>query len=168
MIPGIGTLINGFGVIVSGILARIIFKKELKNFDENLLPLGLLVLALGFRETLKSPDFIFTLFAVIVGSIIGSYLKIEDRVKNFGDYLYLKFEKGESDQTKFIESYLTLELSNVANLPIKIYPEMKIGQISFYYLNSPSEAEYGDVSYGSKYQGQEGPTPSKSHSDFSS
>ena len=64
--------------------------------------------------------------------------------------------------------YLTLELSNVANLPIKIYPEMKIGQISFYYLNSPSEAEYGDVSYGSKYQGQEGPTPSKSHSDFSS
>ena len=46
MIPGIGTLINGFGVIVSGILARIIFKKELKNFDENLLPLGLLVLAL--------------------------------------------------------------------------------------------------------------------------
>ena len=50
----------------------------------------------------------------------------------------------------------------------KIYPEMKIGQISFYYLNSPSEAEYGDVSYGSKYQGQEGPTPSKSHSDFSS
>ena len=64
--------------------------------------------------------------------------------------------------------YLSLELSNVANLPIKIYPEMKIGQISFYYLNSPSEAEYGDVSYGSKYQGQEGPTPSKSHSDFSS
>ena len=56
--------------------------------------------------------------------------------------------------------YLTLELSNVANLPIKIYPEMKIGQISFYYLNSPSEAKYGDVSYGSKYQGQEGPTPS--------
>ena len=62
--------------------------------------------------------------------------------------------------------YLTLELSNVANLPIKIYPEMKIGQISFYYLNSASEAKYGDRNYGSKYQGQEGPTPSKSHSDF--
>ncbi len=62
--------------------------------------------------------------------------------------------------------YLTLELSNVANLPIKIYPEMKIGQISFYYLNSPSESEYGSETYGSKYQGQEGPTPSKSHSDF--
>ena len=61
---------------------------------------------------------------------------------------------------------MTLELSNVANLPIKIYPEMKIGQISFYYLNSPSESEYGSEAYGSKYQGQEGPTPSKSHSDF--
>tara|TARA_Y100001970_G_scaffold41330_1_gene50956 strand:- start:82 stop:657 length:576 start_codon:yes stop_codon:yes gene_type:complete len=62
--------------------------------------------------------------------------------------------------------YLTLELSNVANLPIKIYPEMKIGQISFYYLNSPSESEYGTETYGSKYQGQEGPTPSKIHTDF--
>ncbi len=62
--------------------------------------------------------------------------------------------------------YLTLELSNVANLPIKIYPEMKIGQISFYYLNSPSESEYGTETYGSKYHGQEGPTPSKIHTDF--
>ena len=62
--------------------------------------------------------------------------------------------------------YLTLELSNVANLPIKIYPEMKIGQISFYYLNSPSESKYGSDIYGSKYQGQEGPTPSRGHTDF--
>ena len=62
--------------------------------------------------------------------------------------------------------YLTLELSNVANLPIKIYPEMKIGQISFYYLNSPSKSKYGSGIYGSKYQGQEGPTPSRSHNDF--
>ena len=62
--------------------------------------------------------------------------------------------------------YLTLELSNVANLPIKIYPEMKIGQISFYYLNSLSESKYGSGIDGSKYQGQEGPTPSRSHNDF--
>ena len=62
--------------------------------------------------------------------------------------------------------YLTLELSNVANLPIKIYPEMKIGQISFYYLKSPSESGYGSDTYKSKYQGQQGPTPSKSHTDF--
>ena len=110
MIPGIGTLINGFGVIISGILARIIFKKELKNFEENLLPLGLLVLALGFRETLKSPDFIFTLFAVLVGAIVGSYLKIENRIKTFGDKIYLRFEKSEGDKTKFIESYLTTTL----------------------------------------------------------
>ena len=110
MIPGIGTLINGFGVIISGIVARIIFKKELKNFEENLLPLGLLVLALGFRETLKSPDFIFTLFAVLVGAIVGSYLKIENRIKSFGDKIYLRFEQSEGDKTKFIESYLTTTL----------------------------------------------------------
>ena len=110
MIPGIGTLINGFGVLISGVIARIVFKKELKNFEENLLPLGLLVLALGFRETLKSPDFIFTLFAVLIGATIGSYLKIEDRIKIFGDKIYLRFEKSESDKTKFVESYLTTTL----------------------------------------------------------
>ena len=121
MIPGIGTLINGFGVIIAGIIARIVFRKELKNFDENLLPLGLLVLALGFRETLKSPNtitiinfevsgFIFTLLAIILGAILGNLLKIEERIKKFGDYLYLKFEKGDSNQTKFIESYLTTTL----------------------------------------------------------
>ena len=57
-----------------------------------------------------------------------------------------------------------LELSNVANLPIKIYPENEIGQISLL-LKFSIESEYGSA-YGSKYQGQEGPTPSKSHSDF--
>ncbi len=62
--------------------------------------------------------------------------------------------------------YLTLELSNVASLPIVIHPGMKIGQISFYYLNSPSSAAYGSEIYGSKYQYQEGPTPSRSHTDF--
>ena len=45
MIPGIGTIVNGVGVLFVGILSRIIFKKEVKNFEENLLPLGLLVLA---------------------------------------------------------------------------------------------------------------------------
>ena len=121
MIPGIGTIINGVSVLFVGILSRIIFKKELKNFEENLLPLGLLVLALGLRESLKSPDyvlfmnfeisgFIFTIFAVIFGALLGSLLKIEERIKNFGDYLYKKFEKSDPDQSKFIESYLTTTL----------------------------------------------------------
>ena len=92
MFPGIGTLINGVGVLVVGLLSRILFKKSMKNFDENLLPLGLLVLALGVRESLKSPDFIFTLFAVIVGALIGNYLQIEAQIKKFGDYLYKRFE----------------------------------------------------------------------------
>jgi len=62
--------------------------------------------------------------------------------------------------------HLTLELSNVASLPIVIHPEMKIGQISFYYLHSPSSAIYGSEILGSKYQDQKGPTPSRSHTDF--
>ena len=62
--------------------------------------------------------------------------------------------------------HLTLELSNVANLPIVIHPNMKIGQISFYYLHSPSSDVYGSETFKSKYQGQEGPTPSRSHTDF--
>tara|TARA_B100000902_G_scaffold11415_1_gene13923 strand:+ start:390 stop:1073 length:684 start_codon:yes stop_codon:yes gene_type:complete len=110
MFPGIGSLINGFSVLIVGILARLFFKKSIKNFEDNLLPLGLLVLALGLRESLKSPDFIFTLFAVILGALIGNYLQIENRIKQFGDYLYKKFEDSELDQSKFIESYLSTTL----------------------------------------------------------
>src|SRR5436189_2759157 len=62
------------------------------------------------------------------------------------------------------DGYLTLELSNVANLPITIYPSMKIGQISFFRLTSPAEAPYGSA--GNKYQGQRGPTPSRFFRDF--
>lgn len=61
---------------------------------------------------------------------------------------------------------VTLELSNVANLPIAIYPGMKIGQISFYQLSTPADHPYGSPEAGSKYQGQSGPTPSRVHRDF--
>ena len=61
---------------------------------------------------------------------------------------------------------VTLELSNVANLPIAIYPGMKIGQVSFYQLSTAAENPYGSPGAGSKYQGQSGPTPSRIHKDF--
>ena len=64
------------------------------------------------------------------------------------------------------EGHLTLELSNVATLPIAIYPGMKIGQLSFYQLTTPAEAPYGSEAAHSKYQGQRGPTPSRIHEDF--
>ena len=64
------------------------------------------------------------------------------------------------------EGHLTLELSNVANLPITIYPEMKIGQISFFKLTSEAENPYGSSKVGSKYQGQRGPTPSRFFENF--
>ena len=64
------------------------------------------------------------------------------------------------------EGHLTLELSNVANLPITIYPGMKIGQISFFQLTSPAEHPYGSSEVGSKYQGQRGPTPSRYFENF--
>ena len=61
---------------------------------------------------------------------------------------------------------LTLELSNVSNLPITLYHRMKIGQISFLRLSNPAERLYGSAELGSKYQGQHDPTPSRGHLDF--
>jgi dCTP deaminase len=58
------------------------------------------------------------------------------------------------------DGHVTLELSNVANLPITIYHGMKIGQLSFVQLTEPASAPYGSAGLGSKYQGQKGPTPS--------
>jgi dCTP deaminase len=62
--------------------------------------------------------------------------------------------------------HVTLELSNVATLPIKLWPGMKIGQLCFFRLSSPSEHPYGSEKYGSRYQGQRGPTPSRSYQNF--
>ena len=64
------------------------------------------------------------------------------------------------------DGHVTLELSNVANLPITIYPGMKIGQLSFVQLSEPAESPYGSGSLGSKYQGQKGPTPSRYWQNF--
>ncbi len=64
------------------------------------------------------------------------------------------------------DGHVTLELSNVANLPITIYHAMKIGQISFVQLTEPAEKPYGSGGLGSKYQGQKGPTPSRYWKNF--
>ena len=64
------------------------------------------------------------------------------------------------------DGHVTLELSNVANLPITIYPGMKIGQLSFVQMSEPAETPYGSGGLGSKYQGQRGPTPSKYWQNF--
>jgi len=64
------------------------------------------------------------------------------------------------------DGYLTLELSNVANLPITLYPRMKIGQISFIQMTTSADVPYGATSLGSKYKGQRGPTPSRYHENF--
>jgi dCTP deaminase len=62
--------------------------------------------------------------------------------------------------------HVTLELSNVATLPIKLWPGMKIGQLALFRLSSPAEHPYGSAVYGSRYQGQRGPTPSKAYLNF--
>jgi deoxycytidine triphosphate deaminase len=62
--------------------------------------------------------------------------------------------------------HVTLELSNVATLPIKLWPGMKIGQLCFFRLSSPADHPYGSGEYGSRYQGQRGPTASRSARNF--
>lgn len=64
------------------------------------------------------------------------------------------------------DGHVTLELSNVATLPITIYPGMPIGQLAFFELDAPAEHPYGSSETGSKYQGQQGPTPSAYHRNF--
>jgi dCTP deaminase len=62
--------------------------------------------------------------------------------------------------------HITLELSNVANLPITLWPGMKIGQLCLFQLSSSAEFPYGSAQAGSRYQGQRGPTPSRAYLNF--
>ena len=62
--------------------------------------------------------------------------------------------------------HVTLELSNMATMPVQLWPGMKIGQLCFFRLSSPTEHPYGSAKYGSRYLGQRGPTASRSHLNF--
>jgi dCTP deaminase len=64
------------------------------------------------------------------------------------------------------DGHITLELSNVANLPITLYADMRIGQVSFLNMTTPADNPYGSSAVGSKYQGQRGPTPSRYFENF--
>ena len=64
------------------------------------------------------------------------------------------------------DGHITLELANMANLPITVYPGMRIAQLSFMTLTTPADHPYGSGSLGSKYQGQAEPTPSRYHQNF--
>ena len=66
------------------------------------------------------------------------------------------------------DGHITLELANVASLPITLYPGMKIGQVSFMHMTTPADKPYGKGATGSKYQGQLGPTPSRYFENFQS
>ena len=63
---------------------------------------------------------------------------------------------------------ITLELSDVANLPMRLYPGMKVGQISFFAMSTPADRPYGHPELGSKYKGQTAPTASRMHLNFTS
>lgn len=64
------------------------------------------------------------------------------------------------------DGHITLEISNLAKLPVLLYPGMRIAQISFQRMSTPAERPYGSPGLGSKYQGQRDPTPSRLHLDF--
>ncbi|MEO5725165.1 MAG: dCTP deaminase [Ilumatobacteraceae bacterium] len=64
------------------------------------------------------------------------------------------------------DGHITLELTNIATLPITLYPAMKVGQISFMRMTTAADNPYGKGAHGSKYQGQRGPTPSRYYENF--
>ncbi len=64
------------------------------------------------------------------------------------------------------DGHITLELTNIATLPITLYPLMKVGQVSFMRMTTPADNPYGKGAHGSKYQGQRGPTPSRYYENF--
>jgi len=108
--PGVGTVLNSVSVLIIGLITRLFIKKEFKNFEKNLYPIGLITLAIALRESLRAENLIIPLISILIGAAIGSYLKIEKRVEGFGEYLHKKYEKKGSNQETFVSSFLTTSL----------------------------------------------------------
>ena len=86
-------------------------------------------------------------------------VRIDKFFRLFDNHKYAHIDPGFS-------GHVSLELSNMATLPIKLWPGMKIGQFCFFRLTSAAEHPYGSGEYGNRYQGQRGPTASRSHLNF--
>ena len=110
MFPGIGTIINSVGVLVVGFATRVLVGRQLGDFEKNIYPIGLVTLALGVRESLRSESLIIPLISILIGATIGSYIKIEKRVEKIGESLHNKYEKEDSNKENFISSFLTTSL----------------------------------------------------------
>src|ERR671911_1169696 len=127
------------------------------------------VLASGRRVRVTAGHNLFTvgrrgeLEKVRTGELRPGGRKIENFLAGHGGVFV-------SNTAGFIDAgfsgHITLELSNVANLPITLYPGMKIGQVSFLRMTTPADVPYGSSKVGSKYQGQRGPTPSRYWENF--
>ena len=110
MFPGIGTIINSVGVLIVGFATRVLVGRQLGDFEKNIYPIGLVTLALGVRESLRSESLIIPLISILIGATIGSYIKIEKRVEKIGESLHNKYEKEDSNKENFISSFLTTSL----------------------------------------------------------
>ena len=106
----------------------------------------------------------------VAASVAETFDVIFATIDGWRDGLEAQLSAGAPLTAGFIDpgfsGHVTLELSNVATLPIKLWPGMKIGQLCFFRLSSPAENPYGSGPYGNRYQGQRGPTASRSFQNF--
>ena len=107
---GLGTLINTFTVLAGGGLGLLIGDKIPDRVRVIIVQvIGLVTLAIGLRDVMNTDNMVFPLVGMVVGAIIGEFLKIEDRLAALGEFLRRKFAKN-AGESKFVNGFVTATL----------------------------------------------------------
>jgi uncharacterized membrane protein YqgA involved in biofilm formation len=71
--------------------------------------IGLVTIAIGLRDVIKTDNMVFPLVGMVLGAIIGEMLRIEDRLESLGEVLRRKFSKPDNE-SKFVTGFVTATL----------------------------------------------------------
>jgi len=107
---GLGTLINTATVLAGGGLGLIIGNRIPDRVRTIIVQvIGLVTIAIGLRDVIKTDNMVFPLVGMVLGAIIGEMLRIEDRLESLGEILRRKFSKPDNE-SKFVTGFVTATL----------------------------------------------------------
>ena len=118
---GLGTFYNALGVVFGGLLGLLIGQRLSEDFHETLLKVtGVAVFVLGIAGTLEkmlvvhgshveSHGSMMLILSLVIGTVIGELLKIEEGFERLGTWL--KEKTGNQGDSSFVDAFMTTALT---------------------------------------------------------
>jgi uncharacterized membrane protein YqgA involved in biofilm formation len=109
----VGTIINVFAILIGGTIGLLFGSRIPERFKATIIAgMGLFTAVMGIQMFFKSENQLIVLGAMIIGTLIGEWLGIEDRLQSFGLTLEKRFSRDEESGTgsRFVRGFMVASL----------------------------------------------------------